>query len=82
LKARRDTPVGVASYQRRLAKSILGGGADASRATMKLLEYSAPETLDEAVALVAAYGTVTTEVFDRVADAWETYRHFKDLSWD
>ncbi len=49
---------------------------------MNLLEYSAPETLDEAVAMVASYGTVTTDVFDRVADAWETYRHFKDLSWD
>jgi hypothetical protein len=82
LKARRDTSAGVASYQRRLARSILGGGVDASRAAMKLLEYSAPETLDEAVALVASYGTVTTDVFDRVADTWETYRHFKDLSWD
>jgi hypothetical protein len=22
------------------------------------------------------------DAFDRVADAWDTYRHFKDLSWD
>lgn len=49
---------------------------------MELLEYSAAETLDEAVALVAAHGVVTNEAFDCLADAWETYRHFRDLSWD
>lgn len=49
---------------------------------MKMFEYSTPETLEEAVALVATHGLVTTEVFDCLADAWETYRHFKDLSWD
>lgn len=82
MKARRDTLAGVASYERRLANGILDGGDDASQAAMKLLEYSSPETLGEAVVLVATHGTVTTDVFDRVADAWETYRHFKDLSWD
>jgi hypothetical protein len=82
LKARRDTAIGVATYQQRLAKRILDGGADASRATMELLEYSDVETLDEAVALVAAHGVVSTESFDCLADAWETYRHFRDLSWD
>jgi hypothetical protein len=61
---------------------ILDGAPDASQAAMKLLDYSDPETLDGAVALVAAHGTLTTEAFDCVADAWETYRHFKDLSWD
>jgi hypothetical protein len=49
---------------------------------MELLAHNSAETLDQAVALVAAHGVVTTEAFDCLADAWETYRHFKDLSWD
>jgi hypothetical protein len=33
-------------------------------------------------AQVAAQEAVTTDAFDCVADAWETYRHLQQLSWD
>ncbi len=82
LRARQATVVTAASYEGRLAGRILEGAADASQAAMRLLEHCNPQTLDGAVALLATQGTVTVDAFDRVADAWETYRHFKDLSWD
>ncbi len=74
---------GVAElYDARLARTILGGGANAPAAAMMLLEYCEPSTLDAAVALIAGHGTVAQDAFDCVADAWETYRHVRHLSWD
>jgi hypothetical protein len=49
---------------------------------MTLLEYRDPSSLEAAVALVAAQGAVTTDAFDCIAHAWETYRHLRQLSWD
>jgi hypothetical protein len=49
---------------------------------MTLLEHLDPATLQAALALLARHGTITSDAFDCVADAWETYRHLKDLSWD
>lgn len=69
-------------YEARLARAIREGGANASTAAMTLLEYGDPSSLEAAVALVAAQGAVTTDAFDCVADAWETYRHLRQLSWD
>jgi hypothetical protein len=47
-----------------------------------LMESCEPETFEGAVALLAGQGTVTVDAFDRVADAWETYRHLRHVSWD
>jgi len=69
-------------YDARLARSILEGGSNAPAAAMTLLEYRDPSTLDAAVALVADHGTMTEGAFNCVADAWETYRHLKHLTWD
>jgi hypothetical protein len=69
-------------YDVRLARTILDGGSNASTAAMTLLEYREPATLDAAVALIADQGTVTGDAFDCIADAWETYRHLKHLTWD
>lgn len=69
-------------YEARLTRAIREGGSDASAAAMTLLEYRDPSSLEAAVALVAAQGAVTTDAFDCVADAWETYRHLRQLSWD
>jgi hypothetical protein len=69
-------------YDARLARAILEGGAHAPAAAATLLEYCEPSTLDAAVGLIARYGMVTQDAFDCVADAWETYRHMRHLSWD
>jgi hypothetical protein len=71
-----------ASYEARLARIILEGGSEARAAAMTLLEHSDPPTLNAAVALVADRGTLTSDAFDLLADAWESYRHLKHLSWD
>jgi hypothetical protein len=47
---------------------------------MTLLEHADPPTLT--AALIADVGAVTQHAFNCVADAWETYRHVKHLSWD
>jgi hypothetical protein len=70
------------SYEARLARIILRGGAAASPAAMALLEHRDPPTLDAAVALVAGQGPVTIAAFDFLADAWESYRHLRHLTWD
>jgi hypothetical protein len=70
------------SHTGQLAKCVLAGAPDASQAAIILLESCEPETIDAAVALLADQGTVTVDAFDRIADAWETYRHLKNLSWD
>lgn len=69
-------------HRTQLARSILGGGSNADEATMMLLEYCEPTSLEAAVALLVDQGAVTGAAFDRVADAWETYRHLKDVTWD
>ncbi len=69
-------------YRARLARAILEGGPNALEATMMLLEHGEPDTVEAAVALVADQGKVTGAAFDCIADAWDTYRHLKDLTWD
>jgi hypothetical protein len=65
-----------------LARRVLAGGSDASEAAIMLMESCEPETIDGALALLAGQGTVTVDAFDRVADAWETYRHLRYVSWN
>ena len=78
LRSARMRVVASQRYDARLARRILEGGTDASRAAMTLLEYGDPSTLDAAVAMIADHGTVTAaDAFDCVTDAWETYRHLE-----
>jgi len=74
--------VHAASYDARLAQRVLLGGRNAEQAAMALLERCQPETLDAALGLLAGHGRLTADAFDRVADAWTTFRHIKHLSWD
>ena len=69
-------------YEARLAREILAGSADAPAAAMSLLEHVDPPTLDTAARLVADQGPMNARAFDLLADAWESYRHLKNLSWD
>ena len=66
----------------RLAREILEGGPHAPMAARTLLERRDPSTLTAAISLIADYGTVNNDAFGCLADAWETYRHLKYLSWD
>jgi hypothetical protein len=70
------------SYDARLAERVLLGGKNAEHAAMALLERCQPETLEAAVGLLEGHGALTTQAFDRLADAWATFRHIKHLSWD
>ncbi len=70
------------SYDARLAERVLLGGKNAEQAAMALLERCQPETLSAAVGLLEGHGRLTTHAFDRLADAWGTFRHVKHLSWD
>jgi hypothetical protein len=69
-------------YEARLAERVLCGGKNADEAAMAFLERWQPETLDEAVRLLVEYGRLTVHGFDRLADAWTTFRHLKHLGWD
>ena len=70
------------SYDAQLAERVLLGGKNAEQAAMALLERCQPETLEDAVGLLARHGRLTGQAFDRLADAWATFRHVKHLSWD
>jgi hypothetical protein len=78
-----DSPASPSEcYEARLARSILAGAANARVAAMTLLEHREPATLAAAVSLVAEQGPLGPAAFDLLADAWESYRHLKNLSWD
>lgn len=82
LRLRRRDAAAPQDYETRLAQAIRGGGDRAPVAAMRLLEHLDPPTLQAAAARLAEQQTLNVEVFDRLADAWETYRHIRHLSWD
>lgn len=82
LKPARATTVPPATFEGRLAQLILIGAPNASQAAMALFERFEPQTIGAAVSLVSSQGTVTADAFDRIADAWESYRHLQYLTWD
>jgi hypothetical protein len=47
-----------------------------------LFEADDPATLGQAVWLVCPDLRPSGEVFDAIADAWERYRHIRDVPWD
>lgn len=69
-------------YMHPLAQDVLSGRTGADHAAMELLERFQPRTIEEAVKLLSADGAPSVEAFDRVVDAWATYRHTMHLSWD
>jgi hypothetical protein len=74
---------GAASFEAQLARRVLTADyPHGQEAAITLHEHLDPATLQTALALSARHGTITSDAFDCVADAWETYRHLKDLSWD
>lgn len=66
-------------YTHPLAQDVLNGRTGAET---ELLERFQPLTINEAIRLLGTDGAPSVEAFDRVVDAWATYRHTMHLSWD
>jgi hypothetical protein len=45
-------------------------------------ETEDPLTLEQAVWVICPDLRPTVELFDAIADAWQRYRHVKDMPWD
>lgn len=69
-------PAGYKQDRAELCESML------SRSVLALFEAEDPATLEQAVGLVCPDLRPAGEVFDAIADAWERYRHVRDLPWD
>jgi len=76
VRARSSQP---SEYTHPLVQEVLAGAEQAAR---ELLERFQPRTIEEAVGLLRADGAPSAKAFDRIADAWATYRHTMHLSWD
>lgn len=70
------------SYDQRLARAVLDGDTDADRAAQTLFERHGPNTLTQAVDLVAPYGPVPPKTFDRISHAYDIYRHARNMPTD
>jgi hypothetical protein len=71
-----------ADYEQRLSWRVRVCAEDAATCALTLLERQDPATLGDAVALVCPDGRPTSEAFDTIAEAWERYRHMRDMAWD
>jgi len=69
-------------YEARLGRAVLRGGPGASVSALRLLELWEPRSLCTALSALAAMGQISPATFDSVAEAWEMYRHTRDLAWD
>jgi hypothetical protein len=70
------------NHEKRLAARVADGEPNAADAALELLERTNPQTLDDAVALVWPDRKVPPERFDAVAQAWDFYRHVRDMPRD
>jgi len=70
------------SYDQRLARAVLDGDKGADQAAQTLFERHSPNTLTQAVDLVAPYGPVPPRIVDRIRYAYDIYRHARDMPCD
>jgi hypothetical protein len=70
------------SYDQRLARAVLDGGQDDAQAAQTLCERHSPNTLAQAVDLVAPFGPVPPGIVDRISHAYDIYRHARDMPCD
>ena len=70
------------SYDQRLARAVLDGDKDADQAAQTLFERHSPDTLTQAVDLVAPYGPVPPKTFDLISHAYDIYRHARNMPSD
>jgi hypothetical protein len=68
-------------YDDRLAREVLDGEGDAI-AAIASFERQEPASLTAAAQLLSGHGTLTTEAFDRVACAYDIYRHVRNMPCD
>lgn len=76
------TESSVASYEHRLAKAVLAGGADAERSAVTLFELHGPRNRTQAINLVVPFGPVPSGTFDCISRAYDIYRHACDMPCD
>lgn len=70
-------------WDTRLARQVLDGApGDGTAAAVTLFERNGPDSLAQATALVGAAGRLTEEARDRVARAYDIYRHARDMPCD
>ena len=65
-----------------LSRRIVPGDPNAAKAVLDLFERHDPTSLDQAVALVTAFGLAPEEIFDEIAEGWSHYRLMRDMPWD
>jgi hypothetical protein len=70
------------TYDERLARRVRVNDDNAPQAALTLFERRGPRTLPEAVSFVCPDLRPTPETFEAIAQAWERYRHLRDLPWD
>lgn len=67
------------SYDERLAKRVADGEPRPRRAALELFERNDPRTLGDAIALVWPDGKAPAERVGALAQAWDLYRHVRDM---
>lgn len=70
------------TYDERLARAVRDGEGDATRAALTLFERREPESLVQAIELVAPDGPLAPQLFDRLTRAYDVYRHARDMPCD
>ena len=70
------------SFDERLARRILQGEGNEVQAAVTLFERHDPVTLEDAVGLLEAYGSVTPQAFEHAAEAWDIFWHLRDMPCD
>lgn len=70
------------SFDERLARSVLRAEGDELRTAITFFERHDPVTLEDALALLAAYGPITPQAFEHAAKAWDIYWHLRDMPGD
>jgi hypothetical protein len=68
-----------AFYDERLAKLVAHGRPRSRGAALELFERNDPRTLAEAIALVWPDGNAPAEGFRALEQAWDLYRHVRDM---
>ncbi len=70
------------TYDQRLARAVLDGGTGAAQSAQILFERHDPDSLTQAVDLIASDGPVAPDVMDRIRQAYDIFRHARTMPSD
>jgi len=71
-----------ATYDERLRARVIGGGPDAVKAAVALMERHDPDSLEGALELVPGNADPSALCQKALAEAWDRYFHMRNMSWD